>query len=217
MSVESMSVVLHHSRAKGSAKLLLLGIANHDGDGGAWPTVAKLAIYMNVHPRNVQRAIERVEACSSLCPPACSSHLGELAVELQRGGTLVSHASDWVRPNRYVLTIDCPEGCAGGTHHRPRSGWVRLPSGDYVPSSQAVDKGVAIPPPGGSDATRPGGSDATHNRHNNPSHLGSASTTGRVSGWCDECGLTFDKHLLALERGTYERHNFTAARGRDAS
>lgn len=209
MSVESMSVVLHHSRAKGSAKLLLLGIANHDGDGGAWPTVAKLAIYMNVHPRNVQRAIERAE------------QLGELAVELQRGGTLVSHASDWERPNRYVLSVDCPEGCAGGTHHRARPGWVRLPSGDYVPSAQAGDKGVAISPPGGSSATPPGGASATHNRPLNPADHRGASTTGhargRVEGWCDGCGLTFDAHLLAIERGTFEVHNFDAHRPGRAS
>jgi len=205
MSVESMSSVLHHSRAKGSAKLLLLGIANHEGDGGAWPTVNKLAVYLNVHPRNVQRAIERCE------------QLGELAVELQRGGTLVSHASDWERPNRYVVLVDCPEGCAGGTHHRARPGWVRRPDGVYTP----VDKGVANSPGGGDNATRGGGSSATHNRPLNPATTaGSASGTGhgRVTGWCDECGLTFDAHLLAIERGTWELHNFVQQqRGRDAS
>lgn len=220
MSVESMSVVLHHSKAKGTTKLLLLGVANHDGDGGAWPTVNKLAIYLNVHPRNVQRAIERAEQCSTLCPPACTQHLGELAVELQRGGTLVSHASDWERPNRYELLIDCPEGCAGGKNHKPRPGWRRLvkpehgqPAGTYVP----VDNGVAIPPPGGDSVTRPGGGSATHNRPSNRHHSGSASTTGVVPGWCDGCGLTFDKHLTAIERGTFELHNFEARRGRDAS
>lgn len=202
MSVESMSVVLHHSKAKGTTKLLLLGVANHDGDGGAWPTVNKLAVYLNVHPRNVQRAVERAEA------------LGELAVELQRGGTLVSHASDWERPNRYVLLVDCPEGCGGGVHHRARAGWKREPSGEYVP----VDNRVANSPGGGDNVTGPGGAGATHNRPLNRSNSGSASTTGRVSGWCDECGLTFDAHLLAIERGTWELHNFVQQqRGRDAS
>lgn len=199
MSVESMSVVLHHSRAKGTTKLLLLGVANHDGDGGAWPTVAKLAIYLNVHPRNVQRAVERAEA------------LGELSVELQRGGTLVSHASDWERPNRYVLTVDCPEGCAGGVHHRARQGWKRLPSGDYV---RAVDNGVAIPPPGGDNVTRPGGSSATHNRPLNRSDSGSASTTG-VTPPCVECSapnldecVRRQAKLNAEDRHTYQPRPF---------
>lgn len=208
MSVESMSVVLHHSRAKGSAKLLLVGIANHDGDGGAWPTVNKLAVYLNVHPRNVQRAIERVE------------QLGELAVELQRGGTLVSHASDWERPNRYVLTIDCPEGCAGGTHHRARPGWQRLPSGDYVRTTSPVDNGVAKTPPGGESATRPGGESATHNRPINRSAHRGASTTG-VTPPCVECSAPDLDTCVARQRNLAreDRHDYQPRpfRQRDAS
>jgi DNA-binding GntR family transcriptional regulator len=61
MSVESMAIALHHSRAKGTAKLVLIGIANHDGDGGAWPSVDTLAKYAGVHRRNVQRALQQLE------------------------------------------------------------------------------------------------------------------------------------------------------------
>lgn len=34
MSIEAMAVALHHSKTQGATKLVLLGIANHEGDGG---------------------------------------------------------------------------------------------------------------------------------------------------------------------------------------
>ncbi|GAA4680185.1 helix-turn-helix domain-containing protein [Nocardioides nanhaiensis] len=86
-----MAHVLRHSRAKGTAKVVLIGIANHDGDGGAWPSVATLARYANVDPRGVQRAI------SSLVD------LGEVVVHRQDGGTRKTR--DDRRPNRYTITV----------------------------------------------------------------------------------------------------------------
>ena len=61
MSVEAMAIVLHHSPSSGTDKVILLGIANHDGDGGAWPSVATLAKYANIDKRGVQKVLARLE------------------------------------------------------------------------------------------------------------------------------------------------------------
>lgn len=95
MSVEHMAVVLHHSAAVGTAKVVMLGIANHEGDGGAWPTIRTLARYANVDPRNVQRAIREQVAA------------GELE-EVQRPG----------RSSMYRVLVACPPECSGGPAHR---------------------------------------------------------------------------------------------------
>ena len=104
MTVERMAVVLHHSKLKGTAKLVLLGIANHDGDGGSWPTVDTLATYANASPRSVQRALQEAEAA------------GELEVHHNDGGT--HHTRPDRRPNRYVITVACPPDCDGSVNHR---------------------------------------------------------------------------------------------------
>jgi hypothetical protein len=98
-----MSVVLHHSTANGTAKLVLLGIANHDGDGGAWPSIATLARYANVDPRTVQRAIGGLKLS------------GELDVVVQGGGGRA--LDDVFRPNLYRVKLRCPAGCSGGPRH----------------------------------------------------------------------------------------------------
>jgi hypothetical protein len=122
-----MAMVLHHSRAKGTAKLVLLGIANHQGDGGAWPSVATLARYANVHERNVQRAIDQLVA------------KGELVVQLQDGG---GHATpDHRRPNRYDVLVSCPPWCDRSAQHRDTRG-----------QSALWTTGVANSPPGGARA-----------------------------------------------------------------
>lgn len=86
-----MAHVLNHSRAVGTAKVVLLGIANHDGDGGAWPSIETLARYANVDPRSVKRAIRALE------------ELGEVVVHLNDGGTRSTRNDQ--RPNRYELTV----------------------------------------------------------------------------------------------------------------
>lgn len=104
MSVETLAAVLHHSRAKGTAKLVLVGIANHDGDGGAWPSVATLAKYANVDVRNVQRSLDKLVS------------LGELAIHAQQGGDMST--PDHARPNRYDVLVSCPPWCDRTTQHR---------------------------------------------------------------------------------------------------
>lgn len=117
-----MTVVLHHSRAKGTAKLVLLGIANHQGDGGAWPSVTTLARYANVHERNVQRAIDQLIA------------KGELARQVQDGGG--RDLPDNMRPNRYDVLVSCPGWCDRSTQHRDTRG-----------SQSTLRLGVSLPTP----------------------------------------------------------------------
>jgi hypothetical protein len=87
MSVEAMSRVLNHSTLTGTAKLVLLGIANHEGDGGAFPKIETLMRYGNCSESSVHRAIRAaVEA-------------GELVVEprTRENGSSTS--------NRYSITV----------------------------------------------------------------------------------------------------------------
>jgi len=140
MSVESVALVLNHSRAKGTAKLVLIGIANHDGDGGAWPTIETLAKYANVDERNVQRCIRRLVDD------------GELAVENNRGGN-----ANWrndKRPNRYKILVK-PDGVANtspgydGVANTPH-GVASVPDGVTLVAERgdvSVLNGVALAPP----------------------------------------------------------------------
>lgn len=104
MSVEQLALVLNHAKAKGTAKVVLIGIANHDGDGGAWPSITTLARYANVSRSNVQEAIARLVRD------------GLLLVEYQEGGDLRTPRSE--RPNRYHILVTCPEQCDRTAQHR---------------------------------------------------------------------------------------------------
>lgn len=104
MSIEALSVVLHHSKAKHSAKLVLVGIANHyhpDDDRGAWPSQDTLARYANITDRGVRKCIEQLV------------ELGELRVETHGGPSKGSY-----KPNRYWITLECPEDCDRSMNHR---------------------------------------------------------------------------------------------------
>lgn len=107
MSVEAITVVLHHSRARGTAKLVLLGIANHDGDGGAWPSIETLCRYAGVSRRNVQKALDDLEG------------LGEIKRHRQAGGN--GAIPEHLRPNLYEVRLSCPPDCDRTRHHRPMS------------------------------------------------------------------------------------------------
>jgi hypothetical protein len=104
MSIESIAVCLHHSRATGTDKVVLLGIANHDGDGGSWPAIATLAKYANVNERNTQKSIERL------------IELGEIRRHMQQGGNAKTRPDK--RPNRYEVLVRCPADCDGSSQHR---------------------------------------------------------------------------------------------------
>lgn len=105
MSIESLSIALHHSKTTGTAKLVLIGIANHDGDGGSWPSIATLAKYAGgIDRRAVQRAIVKLE------------ELGEIRRVVQAGGD--DETADHRRPNRYRFLLACPPFCDRTSQHR---------------------------------------------------------------------------------------------------
>jgi len=88
MSIEAVSLVLNQSKATGRAKLVLLGIANHLGDQGAWPSIATLAKYANASERSVKRDLQELV------------ELGELKIELQNAPT-----NHQYKTNLYWITI----------------------------------------------------------------------------------------------------------------
>jgi DNA-binding transcriptional regulator YhcF (GntR family) len=73
-------------------KLILIGIANHDGDGGAWPAIATLARYAEVSERTVQRALRDLDKA------------GVIDIIIGGGGT--HRTREDRRPNRYVIHYD---------------------------------------------------------------------------------------------------------------
>jgi hypothetical protein len=104
MSLEAIAAVLKHSQAKGTTKLVLLGIAWHygeDAEAGAWPSQTTLANYANTSTRQVRRALsELVE-------------LDELEYR--------SHDGRGYRPDRrtsrFFILLDCPTGCDRSLNH----------------------------------------------------------------------------------------------------
>lgn len=86
MSIQTMSAVWNHSRSEGRARLVLLAIADHQGEIGAWPSIATLAKMVNASERSVQRDIQELQA------------LGELKVEVQSAPTRGQYKSNlyWV-------------------------------------------------------------------------------------------------------------------------
>lgn len=135
MSIESMTAAMHHSRSTGTARLVLIGIANHDSDGGAWPSIATLKKYAGgIDKRNIQRALDKLE------------ELGEIRKQIQAGGT--PDMRDDRRPNRYEFLLKCPDYCDRTTNHRDR----RKPLVNI--SFEDEFDGVATMPSGGDSATR---------------------------------------------------------------
>jgi hypothetical protein len=130
MSFEATAIAMNHSRSKGTARLVLLGIASHDGDGGSWPSVATLARYANVTPRNVQKAVATLE------------DLHEIRRHQQQGGTVLT--DDFRRPNLYEFILRCPADCDHSKQHRTRRESVQL----ALPAVDADPLSVATPPVG---------------------------------------------------------------------
>lgn len=160
MSIESMAIALNHSEASGTAKVVLLGIASHDGDGGAWPSIARLARYANVDVRNVQRAITKLEK------------LGEVRVATQDGGTAAT--PDHTRPNRYDVLLRCPYTCDGTSQHRTRRSLDGL---DPYPPAQASPPGAGVTPPPAQASPELSNNHPTTNRDSYKTHSVSARAT----------------------------------------
>lgn len=92
MSIEAMSVVLNMDGLEPVEKLVLLGIANHDGDGGAWPSIDTLARYSCRSRRTVHTVLAKLV------------DKGLVSYERNAGGTRKTRNDQ--RPNLYTLHLD---------------------------------------------------------------------------------------------------------------
>lgn len=120
MSISALTLGLYHSKATYSTRLVLIAIANFEGEYGAYPsheTIGRLAGGLN--RRTVQRAIDELVA------------LGELTL-IQRDGIT----------NLYKLSITCPDDCDRTTNHRRiKGGGVQTAGGP-----QTAGGAVSRPP-----------------------------------------------------------------------
>lgn len=119
MSVESMAKALRVTGLTPSEKLVLIGIANHDGDGGAWPSIATLATYNCSKERAVQYVIAKLVA------------KGFVTVETNAGGNDRTRSDR--RPNRYTLHLDGVQPTASrdddGVQSHAQRGAILMPDG----------------------------------------------------------------------------------------
>lgn len=197
-----MSVVLHHSRAKGTVKLVLIGIANHAGDGGAWPTVDTLAHYANVEPRAVQKALTKLVS------------LGEVRVHVQAGGT--HDMDDSRRPNRYDILVECPTSCDRTMNHRDdrrrKRGnqgalWINPPS-KWTPGVQGDTPPLSAQTPHPLSARTPKPELQPSTNHG-VSVVSQPQTAREAEPDCSECSLSADE---CRKRRDINGHPYTPRR-----
>lgn len=81
-----MNAVWRHSQATDRKRLVLLAIADHQGEIGAWPSITTIARMVNASERSVQRDIKELE------------FMGELIVETQNAPVKSQYKSNlyWV-------------------------------------------------------------------------------------------------------------------------
>lgn len=92
MSVQAMSWVFEHSKAKKSERLVLLSIANHmDPDGEGWVHVARICAEANITENTYRKAVQALEDS------------GELIREVKAGGSPKCHDSR--RPNWFIMPM----------------------------------------------------------------------------------------------------------------
>jgi DNA-binding transcriptional MocR family regulator len=92
MSMQAVVWVLEHERStEGTARLVLLSIANHANREGtdSWPSIDTIAWEVNRDRRTVQRALQWL------------AEQGLIEVEVQGGGSMKHQANR--RPNRYTI------------------------------------------------------------------------------------------------------------------
>lgn len=138
MSIEAVSAVLKHSKAKGTAKLLLTAIAWHYGEDtelGAWPSQDTLAKYCNTTIRQIRRALQDL------------IELEELEYR--------AHDGRGFRPDRrtarYFILLDCPDTCDASVSHNEiadikgkTTGHLRLIDRTFMVEREDVDVRLTV-------------------------------------------------------------------------
>ncbi|MBL5972445.1 MAG: helix-turn-helix domain-containing protein [Candidatus Leucobacter sulfamidivorax] len=105
MSNASQGIAWAHTQAPTkAAKLILLKIADMDGDGGAWPSMDTLADAGMCSREGARQLVRQLEA------------LGEIRTHLNEGGGL--RTQKHMRTNRYEFLLRCPWHCDGTASHR---------------------------------------------------------------------------------------------------
>ena len=116
MSVETIALVLNHSKATGRAKLVLIGIANHQGDQGSWPSIATLARYANASERSVKRDIQDLVALGELVVEVNAAPVGgQYKTNLYWVNISPSGVTDWVSRGDSSGNQGCQTGYSGVT------------------------------------------------------------------------------------------------------
>jgi len=127
MSIQVMQAVWEHSKADGRARLVLLAIADHQGEIGAWPSLATLAKMVNASERSVQRDIDYLQ------------QIGELEVHYQQAPTKNHYKS-----NLYFVRLpgvtDLPSGVTN-----TRSGVTNTRSGVTAGVVQTLNRTITEP------------------------------------------------------------------------
>jgi hypothetical protein len=124
MSIEVMQSVWRESASDGRARLVLLAIADHQGEIGAWPSLETLARMVNSSVRSVQRDIQYLQ------------QLGELLVLTQKAPSRSQYKSNlyWVNLPSVRLLIN-PE-------IMPQPGVTELTSGVTESASGVTADGI---------------------------------------------------------------------------
>ena len=92
-----MNRVWKYSQAQGRARLVLLAIADHQGEIGAWPSIETLAKMVNASERSVQRDIQELIA------------MGELTVEVRNAPTRGQYKANLYWVNVSEVTTETSE------------------------------------------------------------------------------------------------------------
>lgn len=131
MSIEVMQAVWRESASDGRARLVLLAIADHQGEIGAWPSLETLARMVNSSVRSVQRDIQYLQ------------QLGELIVLTQQAPSRSQYKSNlyWVNLPSVRLLIN-PEIMPRSGVTDSVSGVTELASGVTESSSGVTAGGI---------------------------------------------------------------------------
>jgi hypothetical protein len=103
MSIQVMNAVWQHSKSDGRARLVMLAIADHQGELGAWPSLATIAKMVNSSERSVQRDIDYLQ------------NIGELEVHYQKAPTRNHYKS-----NLYFVKLEGVTESEGGVTNAQR-------------------------------------------------------------------------------------------------
>lgn len=104
LSIQQIGIVLNHSRAMGTTKMVLMGIAWHIGKdplAGCYPSQQTLADYANCSTRQVRRCIDELVGLDELHVISNGSY---------RRGSIAS-------TNLYTVILDCPDWCDKSMNH----------------------------------------------------------------------------------------------------